>query len=43
MAHHFDVSRKSGTFLLDCLAVLAGAMIATPFLLIVASPFFGGL
>ena len=43
MAHHFDISRKSGTFMLDCLAVLAGAMIAAPFVLIAASPFVGGL
>ena len=43
MAHHFDFSRKSGTFVLDCLAVLAGIMIAAPFILIAASPFFGGL
>ena len=43
MARNLAFSRKSVTFVLDCLAVLAGVLIAAPFILIAASPFFGGL
>lgn len=43
MSQNLHLPRKSMTFLLDCLAVLAGLMIAAPFVLVAASPFFGGL
>ena len=43
MARNFDFTRKSATFMLDCLAVLVGVLIAAPFVLIAVSPFFGGL
>ena len=34
--------RKSATFVLDCVAVVAGLAIAAPFVLILASPFIVG-
>jgi len=34
---------KSTTFTLDCLAAMAGLLIASPFALILAVPFLGGL
>ena len=34
--------RKSTTFALDCIAVAAGLAIATPFVLILVSPFIAG-
>ena len=34
--------RKSTTFALDCIAVAAGLAIATPFVLILTSPFIVG-
>jgi hypothetical protein len=34
--------RKSATFALDCIAVAAGLAIATPFVLILISPFVAG-
>ncbi len=34
--------RKSATFALDCIAVAAGLAIATPFVLILISPFIAG-
>ena len=34
--------RKSATFVLDCAAVAAGLAIASPFVLILASPFIVG-
>ena len=33
---------KSATFALDCIAVAAGLAIATPFVLILTSPFIAG-
>jgi len=33
---------KSTIFTLDCLAAVAGLMIASPFALILAAPFIGG-
>jgi len=33
---------KSTIFTLDCLAAMAGLMIASPFALILAAPFIGG-
>ena len=35
--------RKATIFMIDCAAVLAGALIAAPFVLILAAPFVGGL
>ena len=35
--------RKSIIFAVDCLAVLAGVAMAAPFVLILVSPFIGGL
>jgi len=35
--------RKSIIFAVDCLAVLAAVAMATPFVLILVSPFIGGL
>ncbi len=34
--------RKATTFMIDCAAVLASALIAAPFVLILAAPFVGG-
>ena len=34
--------RKATTFMIDCAAILAAALIATPFVFILASPFMGG-
>ncbi len=34
--------RKATTFMIDCAAVLAGVLIAAPFVFILASPFVGG-
>ena len=42
MTEHFQFTRKSGLFILDCLAVLVGALIAAPVVLILASPFISG-
>ena len=39
MTEQLQFTRKSGLFILDCLAVLVGALIAAPFILILASPF----
>lgn len=32
-----------GTYSIECLVILAGATIATPFFLVLAVPFVGGL
>ncbi len=34
--------RKSATFALDCIAIVAGLAIAAPFVLILTSPFIAG-
>jgi len=34
-------ARAGTTFTLDCLAVMAGLLIASPFALVLASPFLG--
>ncbi len=39
MTHQIGNWRKSTLFTLDCLAVLAGALIAAPFIIVLASPF----
>ena len=43
MAQHFEYWRKGTVFALDCLAILAGALIAAPFVIVLATPFINGL
>ncbi len=42
MAKHRNFLRSSSIFTLDVLAVLAGTIIATPFALVLVSPFIAG-
>lgn len=35
--------QRIGFFVIDCLAILAGLVVATPFLLMLAVPFTGGI
>lgn len=42
MTQRFEYWRKSTLFALDVLAVLVGVLIATPFILVLATPFIAG-
>ncbi len=43
MAERFILLRKGAIVTLDILAVFAGTLIASPFILVIVAPFVGGI